>query len=58
MNPFMGNSCMYGYCHRTDCEKCSYYSPTIFGIRVPRWLGNFGFWVEYQIDKHKNKGKF
>lgn len=39
MNPFMGNPCMHGYCRYADCKKCTYYSPTIFGIRVPRWLG-------------------
>lgn len=55
MKLFMGNPCGYGNCMRTDCEKCCYYIPTIFGIKVPKWLGNIGFWIEYQIFKISEK---
>ena len=41
MKPFMGNPCGYGYCMRADCEKCSAYKPTCFGVRVPRWLAKY-----------------
>ena len=46
MKPFMGNPCMRGRCMRTDCENCYYYTPTCFGVRVPKWLGNILFRFE------------
>ena len=46
MKPFMGNPCMHGYCMSTECEKCCYYTPTCFGVKVPKWLGNALFRLE------------
>ena len=46
MRHFMGNACMYPNCKSTACKICSYYKPTMFGKRVPRWLGNLGFKIE------------
>lgn len=46
MKPFMDNPCVHGHCMRTDCEKCWAYTPTCFGIKVPRWLGNILFLLE------------
>lgn len=44
---FMGNPCGYGNCMSTECEKCPHYKPTFYGVRVPRWLGNILFKIEY-----------
>lgn len=55
MKIFMGNPCGYGNCMRTDCEKCCYYTPTMFGVKVPKWLGNIGFWIEWQMFKISKK---
>ena len=44
---FMGNPCGYGNCMSVECEKCPHYKPTFFGMRVPRWLGNTLFKIEY-----------
>ena len=55
MKIFMGNPCGYGNCMRTDCEKCCHYTPTMFGVKVPKWLGNIGFWIEWQIFKISEK---
>lgn len=52
---FMGNPCGYGNCMRTGCEKCCCYTPTIFGVKVPRWLGNLGLCIEYQMFKISEK---
>lgn len=46
MKCFMGNPCGFGYCKRSDCEKCGMYKPTVYGIRVPRFVGNLGFKLE------------
>jgi hypothetical protein len=46
---FMGNPCGYGNCMSTECEKCPHYKPTFFGIRVPRWLGNLLFKIEFLL---------
>ena len=55
MKLFMGNPCGYGNCMRTDCEKCYHYTPTMFGLKVPIWLGNIGFWIEWKIFKISKK---
>lgn len=54
MKPFMGNPCMYPHCMRADCEKCSNYKPTCFGIRVPKWLSNILFRLEARLCRPKN----
>lgn len=55
MRPFMGNPCGYGYCMSSECEKCPHYTPTCFGVKVPRWLGNILFRVEQRLFRLKNK---
>lgn len=55
MKFFMGNPCGYVNCMRTHCEKCCHYTPTIFGVKVPKWLGNIGFWIEWQMFKISEK---
>ena len=46
MKCFMSNPCMHPHCNSVDCEKCFFYKPTFIGIRVPRKVGNFLFFVE------------
>lgn len=46
MKPFMGNPCGHGYCKCTECDNCYHYTPTCFGIKVPKWLGNALFKLE------------
>ena len=48
---FMGNPCGYGNCMSTECERCPHYKPTFFGVRVPRWLGNVLFRIEFLIQE-------
>ena len=57
MKPFIGNNCGHGYCMSTECEKCCFYKPTCFSIRVPRWLGNMLFRFEWLLLRSK-KTKF
>lgn len=54
MRPFMGNPCGYGYCMSSECEKCPHYTPTCFGVKVPRWLGNILFRFEQWLLRPKN----
>lgn len=54
MKPFMENPCMGGRCMRTDCKRCTRYTPTCFGIRVPRWLGNILFRLEEWLFRFKD----
>ena len=35
---YIGNPCGYGNCMRPDCEKCKFYKPTVFRIRVPKFV--------------------
>lgn len=35
---YIGNPCGYGNCMRPDCEKCKFYKPTVFKIRVPKFV--------------------
>jgi len=42
----MSNPCLMPNCKSTACSICSYYKPKLFGISVPRWIGNIGFRVE------------
>ena len=54
---FMGNPCGYGNCLSDECEKCSHYKPTFFGVRVPRRLGNILFKIEGWLSFNEN-GRF
>ena len=58
MKHFMSNPCGYGNCLMDNCDKCSHYTPTCFGIRVPRWLGNILFALECKMMNKKTKGDF
>lgn len=58
MKPFMSNPCMRPNCMRTDCENCYYYKPKAFGIRVPKWLAEWLYIIEYKIVSRKSSGKF
>lgn len=58
MKSFMGNPCGYGNCMMDNCKKCAYYTPTFFRIRVPRWLGNILFRLEYKMMNKEIKGDF
>lgn len=51
---FIDNPCGYGNCMSTECEKCPHYKPTFFGIRVPRWLGNILFKIEFLLQRRGN----
>ena len=55
MKSFMGNPCMHGYCMSTECEKCCYYTPTCFGVKVPKWLGNALFRLEECLMKIRQR---
>ena len=46
---FMGNKCGFGNCRDFHCERCPCYKPTMFGFRVPRILGNIGFYIEARL---------
>lgn len=46
MKTFMGNSCGNGFCTSSGCERCKYYCPTLYGHKVPKWLGDLGFNIE------------
>jgi hypothetical protein len=53
--PIMGNPCGRGRCKDTTCDLCGLYSPTILGVRVPRWLGSIGFKLEEWLYCRKMK---
>lgn len=61
---FMGNPCGRGNCKGTECEKCSLFNPTIFDVKVPKWIGILGFRLEavlniYHLKRDKiGKEKF
>jgi hypothetical protein len=46
MKPFMSNPCMHPHCKDVKCEKCFFYQPAFYGIRVPKKVGTFLFGVE------------
>ena len=59
MKNFMGNPCGYGNCMSIECEKCSHYKPTFFGMRVPKWLGNLLFKVGFLLqERGVSNGRF
>ena len=59
MKLFMDNPCGFGNCMSTECEKCSHYKPTFFGMRVPRWLGNILFRIEFLMQERGDiNGRF
>ena len=59
MKNFMGNPCGYGNCQSTECKKCPHYKPIFFGMRVPRYLGNILFRIEFLIQKRgASNGRF
>ena len=49
MKSFMRNICGYGNCKNTDCTHCQYYNPHIYKIKVPKFIGNLGYYIEYLI---------
>lgn len=54
MKTFMTNNCYHPYCKSVNCEKCFFYSPRFFGIRVPKFLGNILYKLEYKILRGEN----
>lgn len=58
MKPFMENPCMHPYCQETRCKNCYFFQPKIFGIKVPKFIGAFLFyvegWIMYLEYKKKN----
>lgn len=51
MKPFMSKNCGHPHCRSVNCDKCYFYRPAAFGIRVPRWLGNLLYKLEWKMDK-------
>ena len=49
MRPFMSNPCGHLYCKRTDCENCSAYKPMFYSIKVPRWLAEILYVIEFKL---------
>ena len=49
----MGNPCGFGNCRETECEKCPCFSPTIFNIRVPKWIAVIGYRLEWLLNKKR-----
>lgn len=49
IKPFMQNICGYGNCKNTNCTYCKYYNPHIYKIKVPKFIGNLGYYIEYLI---------
>lgn len=54
MKCFMGNPCGNPNCMYGDCPYCSAFTPTFFGIKVPRWLGKILFKFEAWLFRPKN----
>lgn len=50
MLSFMENICMHPYCLNPMCEKCSFFTPKAFGIRVPKSFGLALFKLEERLD--------
>ena len=46
---FMENECGFGNCRDYHCERCPCFKPTMFGFRVPRILGNIGYYIEARL---------
>ena len=53
MRPFMENICMHPHCMNPMCEKCSFFTPKAFGIRVPKRLGLALFKLEELLNLRK-----
>lgn len=58
MKAFMGNLCGHGHCMHPECNKCCFYTPTCFGVKVPNWLGNLLFKLEWRLLSRDIKNKF
>lgn len=47
--PFMRNKCSYPNCQNDKCVKCKFYKPYFYFIRVPKWLANILYNIEYWL---------
>lgn len=54
MKYFMGNPCGNPNCMYGDCPYCSAFTPTFFGIKVPRRLGKVLLRFEAWLFRPKN----
>ena len=58
MKAFMSNTCMHSHCKGANYKQCLFYTPTCFGVKVPRWLGNLLFKFEWWLLSRNIKNKF
>lgn len=49
MKPFMGNTCLHPHCKEANCKNCPHFTPRLYGFKVPKWIGNVLFWLEYKL---------
>ena len=47
--PFMRNKCGYFNCQNDKCIKCKFYKPYFYFIRIPKWLANILYNIEYWL---------
>ena len=40
---------MHPYCKEINCEKCFFYKPMFFNIKVPKKIGNLLFKLEDKL---------
>lgn len=52
LKPFMSNPCNHPNCTSADCNKCFFYKPMIFNIRVSKIIGNILFKLEEKLMRY------
>ena len=52
IKPFMRNPCNHPNCASVSCNKCFFYKPMIFNIRVPKIIGNILFKLEEKLMRY------
>ncbi len=57
MQPFMENVCMHPHCMNPECEKCSFFTPKAFGVKVSKKLGLVLFGLEEWLDRLCRRNK-
>lgn len=57
MKLFMSNRCSMTHCVNANCKDCSLYNPHFKGIKVPKWLGNILYDIEFKIYYIANRKK-
>lgn len=53
IKPFMSNICGYGNCKEINCSHCKNYNPHIYKIKVPKFIGDIGYFIENLMLKER-----